>query len=386
MNILFLLDTQLTKVCRGGIERSTENCAREMTRRGHSVRILAWQAEDDISAEFPQSAFPRLKPRDAAENRAFFARVLRDEKIDVVVFQCGGGWKFPFPREIRELGVPAISVIRSVPDSYVARYAQKYSGIARRWNTWTKYWRQAWKYRFNCEHCARTIVLSKGLSPRLEKHLTAKQIAEQKIAAIPNFASYPKAETDFSAKKKELLFVGRMSFVEKRPDLLLKIWAKLQSAFPEWSLRFLGDGDYLPTLKKLAGTLGAERVRFEGFRDPAPFFRDASIFCMTSAYESFGNVLVEAAAFGCVPAAFDSFPAARDIIDDGENGALVPAFDLDAYAETLARLMRDDALRERLAKNALAQIPEKFSPQKIGDAWEKLFEKVLSEQSRREFK
>ena len=384
MNILFLLDSALLTVCRGGIERATEVLARELRRRGNAVYILAWRNEQDMSAEFPQGVFPRAKPRDAKENQTFFARTLHKEKVDVVVFQCGAGWKFPFPKEIRALGVPAVSVIHTVPNSYAFRYREKYSGLARWWNTRTKRWRQARKYRFNCDVCARTVVLSESHRSVLEKFLTREQIAGKKIAAIGNMAAYPSVPADdISNKKKELLFVGRMSFAEKRPDLLLRAWTKLQAAFPEWSLRFVGDGDYLPKLKKLAGMLGADRVRFEGFCNPDPYYRDASIFCMTSAYEGFGMVLVEAAAFGCVPVAFDSFAAVRDIIDDGENGALVPAFDLDAYAETLARLMRDDVLRERLAKNALAQIPEKFSPQKIGDMWETLFRKLLAEKGRK---
>lgn len=86
-------------------------------------------------------------------------------------------------------------------------------------------------------------------------------------------------------------------------------------------------------------------------------------------------VLCESAAFGCVPVAFDSFAAVHDIISDGENGALVPAFDLDKYAGTLARLMSDASERERLAKNAL-KIPEKFAPEKIAESWESLFGEV----------
>ncbi|MGN0860585.1 MAG: glycosyltransferase [Candidatus Spyradosoma sp.] len=383
MNILFLLGSALTMTCRGGIERSTEVLARELTRRGNAVRILVWRGEADASVEFPQRVFPRTKPHGAAENRKFFARALREEKIDVVVFQCGAGWRFPFPSEASACGVPVVSVIHTVPDSFKARYRVKYSGLSRWWNTLTKRWRQARKYRFNYDCCARTVVLAEALRPTLEKFLTRAQIAEGRIAAIGNAATYACVpEMELSRKKKELLFVGRMSFVEKRPDLLLRAWTKLQTSFPEWSLRFVGDGDYLPELKRLAGTLGAERVNFEGFRNPAPFYRDAALFCMTSAYEGFSMVLLEAAAFGCVPVVFDSFAAVRDIIDDGENGALVPAFDLDAYAETLARLMRDDALRERLAKNALAQIPSKFSPQKIGDMWEALFNEISGNKNR----
>lgn len=377
MKILFLLDSALQTVCRGGIERATEVLARELTRRGNVVRILAWQGMPDMSVEFSQQVFSCARPRDAAVNREFFLRAVREEKIDVVVFQCGAGWRFPFPREARACGVPVVSVIHTVPDSFEARYRVKYSGLSRWWNTLTKRWRQVRKYRFNYVCCARTIVLSERHKPILEKFLTRKQIVCRKIAAIGNMATYPCVSAENIAnKKKELLFVGRMSFAEKRPDLLLRAWTKLQADFPEWRLRFVGDGDYLPELKRLAGTLGAERVYFEGFCDPATFYRNASIFCMTSAYEGFCMVLVEAAAFGCVPAAFDSFSAVRDIIDAGENGLLVPPFDSEKYAETLAQLMRDDVLRERLAGAAL-KIPEKFSPQKIGDQWEKLFRDLI---------
>ena len=382
MNILFLTDTGLSKVCRGGIEKATELLARELTRRGHAVRILVWRTEDDVSTEFPQEVFPREKPRNAQENRALFEKTLREERIDVVVFQCGAGWKFPFPREAVKLGIPVVSVLHTVPNSYVFRYREKYSGLSRLWNVWTKRQRQKRKYRFNCEHCACSVVLSDALRPVLEAHLTKAQVRRNRIAAIGNMCVRPRGKPDFSQKKKELLFVGRMSYVEKRPDHLLHIWAKLEKRFPAWSLRFVGDGGYLPALKELAGTLGLERVHFEGFQNPEPYYRDASIFCLTSAYEGFGNVLVEAASFGCVPVAFESFAAVRDIISDGENGCLVPAFDLDAYAETLARLMSDDALRERLAENALAQIPEKFSPEKIGAQWEALFRKLLAEKGR----
>lgn len=376
MNILFLVDSALTNVCKGGIERSTENCAREMIRRRHRVCILAWNAESDASAEFLQYVFPSKNSGNSVENRLFFARILSGLKIDVVVFQCGAGWKFPFAQEIKKLEVPLVTVIHAVPNSYVARYKLKYSGLKRIVLTWWKRLRQKRKYRFNYSISASMVVLVKGLVPLLEEHLTDAQTAQRKIDVICNFAPVGDGSFTISKKKKELLFVGRMSFVEKRPDLLLRVWNLLQTRFPDWQLRFVGDGDYLPKLKYMAESLALKRVSFDGFRKPDSFYREAAIFCMTSAYESFGIVLVEAATFGCVPVAFDSFPAARDIISDGETGCLVPAFDVDKYAEALADLMQNDEKRERLARNAHEQIPEKFSPRKIGNDWESLFKKV----------
>lgn len=87
-------------------------------------------------------------------------------------------------------------------------------------------------------------------------------------------------------------------------------------------------------------------------------------------------VLLEAAAYACVPVAFDSYAAVRDIVADGENGVLVPAFDCEAYVEMLARLMSDAAARERLALAARSRVSD-FSASKIAARWEALFTEIL---------
>lgn len=224
---------------------------------------------------------------------------------------------------------------------------------------------------YACARAEKFVLLS-------EKFISAFPPAKKfprKVCAIPNPASFAPVENPLAEKKRELLFVGRLENGQKRVDLLLRIWARLEARFPEWRLRIVGDGPDVGMLRELAGTLGLERVSFEGFCAPAPYYRDAAIFCMTSAFEGFPMVLLEAAAFGCVPVAFDSYAAVRDIIDDGENGVLVSAFDLDAYTETLAQLMRDDALRERLALAARGRVAE-FSPDKIAARWEALFAEI----------
>lgn len=156
----------------------------------------------------------------------------------------------------------------------------------------------------------------------------------------------------------------------------MKIWVRLEARFPDWRLRIVGDGPDAGKLKALAGTLRLERASFEGFRDPAPFYRDAAILCMTSAFEGFSMVLLEAAAFGCVLAAFDSYASVTDVIAHGENGILVPAFDCGRYADELARTMSDSSLRERLALAARERVAD-FSADKIAARWEALFEETL---------
>lgn len=82
-----------------------------------------------------------------------------------------------------------------------------------------------------------------------------------------------------------------------------------------------------------------KRITFYGFQNPDEFYKKSLVSCMTSNFEGFGMVLVEAMQYGCVPFAFDTFTALHDIIDDGVNGFIIPPFDEDKYAETVERFV-----------------------------------------------
>ena len=374
-NILFFFCNAVAPD-KGGVERWCASARVDFESRGNAVFYLAakpvWKDFADAERQF---FLPNAKNFDCAENAAFFEKLLRERQISVVLFLWADGKRFPFARQAEKLGVPVVAAIRTDPCFYEQRL--RGNGLVARVKRFLRFRRQAKIYRANAAVCATTVLLSENFVPGFLKHFPPG--AAPRIVAIPNPSAYEGVPVDFSAKKRELLFVGRMETRVKQPQLLLEIWKKLQSRFPEWTLRMVGGGFDFDAVKAHAGTLGVERVAFEGFQKPAPFYRDAAIFCMTSAYEGFPNVLVEAAAFGCVPVAFDSFAAVHDIISDGENGALVPAFDTDKYAETLAALMSDSALRERLARAAQRGI-ERFSRARILERWEKLFEACIKKQ------
>ena len=395
MKILFLYGGVINPE-RGGVERVTNILAEAFAHRGNDALYLSLRpesAEKEISDRqffLPDSIFGTER------NKKFFLTFLKEKKIDVVINQGGlGRESSSFAYLARECGIPVVSVLHSGLLDFVRNCDESFktklhklglgaftpllkTSVAKKILTALFICRSRSHFRELARNSARIVLLSNGFKKDLAEFFPGKKLPSI-IRVIANPASFAKAGTSvFESKKREILFVGRMNFTQKRPDLLLKIWIKLQNRFPAWSLRFVGDGEDMARMRSLAKSLNVDRVSFEGFQDPKPYYRDASIFCMTSTSEGFGMVLVEAAAFGCVPVAFDSFAAVRDIIDDGENGCLVPAFDCEKYAETLARLMSDDALRERLAKNALAQIPEKFSPEEIVMRWESLFEEILT--------
>lgn len=131
---------------------------------------------------------------------------------------------------------------------------------------------------------------------------------------------------------------------------------------PDWHLDIVGDGPDAEMLKDSAQKLGLSRIAFHGFQNPEPYYSRASVFCMTSTFEGFGLVLVEAMQHGCVPVAFDSYPAVRDIISHGENGILVPPFQEEIYSNALTSLINNPGELENSAVTASSH-PETSAPQ-----------------------
>ena len=192
-------------------------------------------------------------------------------------------------------------------------------------------------------------MLSKSYISDLEKYY-GKNV-RKKIVYISNPSPFV---TQKSEKKKQLLYVGRLEHGAKRPDRLLRIWKRLYKKFPNWEMIVVGDGKERKRLEQQSKSL--KRISFIGFQAPEPYYRDASILCMTSNFEGFPMVLPEAMSFGTVPFAFDSFSAVHDIIEDGKTGVLVPPFSIKEYANKLAQLMSDEEKRNLMSENCLKDV------------------------------
>lgn len=386
MNILFLYGGVILPQ-RGGIQRVTTVLADAFAARGNGVFYLSLPKNKSPEADAVRQFYLPEMYWDASQNRTFFRTFLRNKQIDIVINQ--GGCDRSCSRlaySAKEVGVPVISVCHcGLIDSaknYRAFHEEKWKKRGFGWlipltdRTLIKkclllLYKKKYQTHYHelCLKSDSVVLLSERFKSELAFYFDEKT-CPRNIVVIPNPCSFPPPNPphDFTEKSRELLFCGRIDFSQKRVDLILKIWRKLFKSFPDWTLTVVGGGKALSAAKDMAKQFRLERVNFEGFQNPQPYYERAAVFCMTSAGETFGLVLVEAMNYGCVPVAFNSYAAAEDIINDGENGFLIPPMDCEKYVERLSLLMSNEALRKYLSNEA-AKKALCFSVNRITDKW-----------------
>lgn len=196
---------------------------------------------------------------------------------------------------------------------------------------------------------------------------------------IPNFFNPNhniKDNVNLSANKQIILLARLMP--QKRIDLMIDIWSLLAKDFPDWKVNVLGEGMLRPLLEEKIRTLNLQ----ESFwmpgevKDVTNELQSSDILCLTSEYEGFGIVLIEAMAKGIPVIAFE-YVGVHDIINDGMDGFIIPFGDVKGYAEKLRQLMENKELRQQLGNEGLSSV-HKFDKDKVMRKWEDLFNETLS--------
>lgn len=224
------------------------------------------------------------------------------------------------------------------------------------------------KYRLPYDYADKIILLSKQFIPEYQ-FFSGGDVSH--FLAIPNMLSFSEEDTKPAEKKtKIVLLVSRMEERQKRIKLALKIWNQTQHN--RWQLKIVGAGEDLEYYKCLAKRWNVKDVSFEGRQNPLPYYQEASIFMMTSAFEGWGLTLTEAQQCGCVPIVFDTYASLPEIVTDGRNGYIVPEGNVNQYVARLTQLMNDERLREQMAKNAMEDC-QRYTPKKVAEQWHKLF-------------
>jgi glycosyltransferase involved in cell wall biosynthesis len=229
-------------------------------------------------------------------------------------------------------------------------------------------------YRFANAHVAQTNETADWLRANT---------GAQGIHIIPNSVAWPVpdgppaiAPNSFLTVDDRLLLAVGTKLHQKGFDLLLCAFATVAASHPEWQLMILGISSGSSegrALVGLADELGVgSRVTLVGrVGNVAAWYSRADLFVLSSRYEGFPNVLLEAMAAGCACVAFDCDTGPRDIIEHGVDGVLVPPEDPGALAEALSEMMSDGAKREQLGSLAM-HVRERFNEDRLMQEWGKV--------------
>ena len=195
------------------------------------------------------------------------------------------------------------------------------------------------------------------------KDFFKKELNHKNIKVIPNpnrDHQYVKVE-----KEKVILYMGRL-IKSKRVDLLLDIFSKIDN--PNWKLWIVGDGPQKEILEKQLSELDCKDsiTIFGAQKNIDEFYSKAKIFAFTSISEGFPNVLIEALSFALPCVCFDCVAGPSDIIENNQNGFLIPLLDTAMFQEKLSLLITDQELRNTISENALAS-SEKYDVKIISE-------------------
>ena len=208
--------------------------------------------------------------------------------------------------------------------------------------------------------------------------LTSENTKEWKLnnlKIIPNpLPFYP--EESAALLNKKVIAVGKQSY-QKGYDRLLQSWQKVHAKNPEWILEIYGKFDASEGLEILAKSLQIENSVhfFEPQKNIINNYLQSSIYVMSSRFEGFGMVLIEAMSCGIPCVSFDCPFGPSDIITNEEDGFLVENGNTKALAEKLNLLIEDTELRLKMGQRAKENV-KRFLPENIMQQWDELFKLV----------
>ncbi|MCR8892501.1 glycosyltransferase family 4 protein [Bacteroides sp. ET336] len=199
------------------------------------------------------------------------------------------------------------------------------------------------------------------------------------ICVIPNAAMFV-ADRYSDVSNKRVIAVGRLDY-QKGFDRLIQAWEIVYKSgkYNDWRLDIFGQGEWKEMLQ---GMIDERELNGSAFinkptKNIGREYSESSMLVMSSNYEGFPMVMIEAMACGLPVVAFDFKCGPKDIIREGENGLIIRNGDIKALAEGMMRLMEDTENRKRMSLNA-RKIVDTYSEKAVMDKWIGLFNNLTA--------
>lgn len=377
----------------GGVERVLMNLAQPLTERGHKIFIFVHHLhKEQLSEEYPIEYVVLPYSARSSKNYEFVAEAVKQHNIDI--FFAPGRFPKYLPKLNRSGLCKLVYVLHGCP---FYEKMEKWGGIIRpkkktfvaQLNRWLVNYP---KYRFGYYsfkmkkryHSIYNAVDAYGVLFEEYGRMVAKELdvpyEESKCVVLQNPIKLSgEAVACDAPREKRVLFVGRLSYWDKRIDRLLAAWKLIYADFPEWRLSIVGEGAERNSLEEFVRLNNLQNVEFLGFDpDPKALYASSEILCLTSSVEGCPMVLLEAQMCGCATMAFDCSSGVREILSPNwQNGVYVANGDIHAYAEALSRLMSDDELRISIQRNGVTSA-ERFAPEVSAEHYHALIERLMA--------
>lgn len=359
----------ITSLGAGGAERVVTLLADSFASRGHQVALITIDSTTSdffkVTDKVQRFALGLHRPSRTWLTRWYgnlkkigaMRQVIERFRPDVIV---------SFLSEVNILTILACAG-RRTPVLISERIDPRSHGMTRvrEWLRWITY-----------RHAAGVVVQTRAVA----EWMSSAHAGLPPIAVIPN-PVLPAASTATCAHPTGppyLLAAGRLTW-QKGFDVLIRALALLVSEGFDFNLVIAGEGwGEERALHELAAELGVTaRVQFVGrVVDLTAWLADAFAFVLSSRYEGFPNVLLEALACGTATIATDCPSGPREILEGGGLGMLVPCEDPAAIAAAVASLQKDAGLRARLRERG-PTVLERFGLDTITGAWERLMQRAV---------
>lgn len=193
------------------------------------------------------------------------------------------------------------------------------------------------------------------------------------VSVIPNPLTLCSCEQAALLEEKKIISIGRLER-QKNYSSLLRAFRLVADKHPDWSLEIYGEGSLRVELEKTAMDLGLspEKIFKGASRDVAKVLCTGSVFVLSSLYEGFPLVLLEAMCCG-IPVVCYSCPCGpKDVITEGRDGFLVPLGDESALAERIIYLIEHPDTRRTMGSEA-RKTSKEYGIENVVSKWNALF-------------
>ena len=387
MNILFVTMFQISEQ-KGGTERTTARISNELHRRGHRCFNLYAKPIGDT---FEMTKFDGIY-KDCSANA--IKNIIDIQKIDKIIIEGA----FILVKNVSEGRSKAFYKPRMF---FVHHFAPGYEPY---FNAFSSIWKQMLYaqstankmkafvkvliyplfkpymdasfhklYKTAYSLCDKVVLLSPEYANDYCKFGDIKD--KTKFVSIPNAVSFDEfiSINGLKNKQKTVLVVTRLDEVQKRISLAIEIWKRIEedADLKDWNFKIVGFGESEHEYRRLISHLSLKRIFLEGRQNPIRYYKESSLFVMTSLFEGWPMTLNESLQFGCVPFVYDTCASFHEIINNGENGFLIADKDEEDFYHKMREVMLNGNRRMELMKAAV-ESSTRFTLDKIVTQWEKL--------------